>query len=85
MGKEGGGMDKMQGLGGGGKIKGGEGQGWRWGASCSVLSGGTHSWRGVAGDRDRGGGNGVGKVVTRTRNLQILPMCSRKRQEKTNI
>ncbi len=41
MGKGGGGMDKKQGVEGGHKIKGEEGWGWRWGASCLALLGGT--------------------------------------------
>jgi hypothetical protein len=60
MGKEGGGTDETRGVGEGREIKGEEGRGWRWGALCSVSSGGTRSWRGAAGHHDRGGGNGVG-------------------------
>ncbi len=61
MGKGGEGTDKMQGVGGGRKIKGEEGWGWRWGASCLVSLGGTCLWRGTAGNCNRGGGNGVGE------------------------
>ncbi len=61
MGKGGGGMDETQGVGGGRKIKGEEGRGWQWGALCLVLLGGTCLWRGAVGDRDHGGGSGVGK------------------------
>ncbi len=39
--KGGGGTDKTWGVGGGRKIKGGEGQGWQWGASCLALLGET--------------------------------------------
>jgi hypothetical protein len=61
MGKGGGGTDETQGVGGGCKIKGEEGQGCQWGASCLALSGRTCSWRGVAGNRYRGGDNGNGE------------------------
>jgi hypothetical protein len=58
MGKGGGGTDKTQGVGGGRKIKGEEGRGCQWGASCLALSGGTSSWRGAAGNCYHGGDNG---------------------------
>ncbi len=58
MGKGGGGMGKTQGVGGGHKIKGEEGRGWQWGASCLASTGGTCSQRGVAGDCNCGGDNG---------------------------
>jgi hypothetical protein len=58
MGKGGGGTDETQRVGGGCEIKGEEGPGWQWGASCSASLGGTCSWRGAAGDCDRGSDNG---------------------------
>ncbi len=61
MGKGGGGTDKMQGGGGGCKIKGEEGRGWQWGALCLVLLGATRLLRGVAGNCNRGGGGGIGE------------------------
>ncbi len=61
MSKGGGGTDETQGVGGGYKIKGEEGRGCRWGASCLTLSGGTHSWRGTASNCYRGSDNSDGK------------------------
>jgi hypothetical protein len=58
MGMGGEGTDKTQGVGGGCKIKGEEGQGCQWRALCLALPGGTRSWRGTAGDCYRGGGDG---------------------------
>ncbi len=60
MGKVGG-MDKTQGVGGGREIKGEEGRGCRWGASCLASLGGTCLWRGAAGNHYRGDDNGAGK------------------------
>ncbi len=61
MGKGGGGTDKTQGVGGGRKIKGEEGRGCRWVASCLASLGGTCSWRGAVGNRYHGGDNGNSK------------------------
>jgi hypothetical protein len=72
MGKGGGGMEEMRGVGRGRKIKGEEGWGWQWGAFCSVLSGGTCLLRGAAGDHDRGGGSALARVAAWTRSSRIL-------------
>jgi hypothetical protein len=78
MGKGGGGTDKMQGVGGGRKIKGEEGQGWQLGAFCLVLLGGTRSWRGVAGNHDHGSGDGVSKSGGTDKKLADLANVWRK-------
>jgi hypothetical protein len=78
MGKGGGGMDMTQGVGGGGEIKREEGQEWQWGALCLVLLGGTCSWRGAAGNRDRGGGNSISKGGGTDKKLVDLAYVRRK-------
>jgi hypothetical protein len=78
MGKGGGGTDKTQGVGGGCKIKGEEGQGWQWGASCLALFGGTCSWRGAAGDCSHGGDKGNGKGGGMDKKLADLANVRRK-------
>jgi hypothetical protein len=82
MGKGGGGMDETRGVGGGRKIKGEEGRGWQWGALCSVLSGGTRSWRGAAVDRNCGGGSGVGEGGGTDEKLADLANVRRKETRK---
>jgi hypothetical protein len=61
MGKGGIGTNETRGVGGGREIKEEEGWGWQRGASCLVSLGGTHSWRGAAGNQDRGSGKDVGE------------------------
>ncbi len=86
MGKGGGGMDEMRGVGGGRKIRGEERQGCQWGASCLASLGGTCSWRGVASNCNCGGDNGNDKGGgTRTRSLRISPMCGGKRRERIEM
>jgi hypothetical protein len=75
MGKGGGGTDETQGVGGGYKIKGEEGRGCRWGASCSALLGGTSLWRGAvgdcycSGDNSNGEGSGMNKKLADLANV----------------
>ncbi len=78
MGRGGGGTDETRGVGGGREIKGEEGRGCRWGASCSALWGGTRSWRGVAGDPYRGGDNGDGEGGSMDKKLADLANVWRK-------
>ncbi len=88
MGKREGGTDETRGVGGGCKIKGEEGRGWRWGALCLVPLGGTCSWRGAAGDRNWGGGdgNGVGEGGGTDEKLADLANLRRKetREDRDN-
>jgi hypothetical protein len=78
MGKGGGGTDETRGVGGGSEIKGEEGQGCRWGASCLALSGGTRSWRGAAGDCYCGDDNGEGEGGGTDKKLADLANVRRK-------
>ncbi len=78
MGKGGGGTDDMQVVGGGREIRGEEGQGCRWGASCLASLGGTRSWRGAVGDRYRGGDNGDGEGGGTDKKLADLANVRRK-------
>jgi hypothetical protein len=48
------------------------------GASCLASLGGTHSWRGAAGDRYHGGDNGNGKGGGTEKKLANLANVQRK-------
>ncbi len=78
MGKGGGGTGKTQGVGGGCKIKGEEGQGWQWGASCLASIGVACSWRGAGGNCNRGGDNGSSEGGGMDKKLADLANVQRK-------
>ncbi len=82
MGKGGGGTDETQGVGGGRKIKGEEGQGCQWGASCLALLGGTCLWRGAASNRYCGGDNGNNKGRGTDKKLKDLAKVRQKERRK---